>query len=77
MAEVLHSDPVHVHKEHRRDGSAWYQTAVILVVLDPVQDAVACVRHEELANDEGVERPGENEGSRNNEEKAENSIGSV
>ena len=70
MAKVLHSDPVHVHEEHRRDERARDQTAVVLVVLDPIQDAVPRVWHEELADYEGIKRPSEDEGRSEYKEEA-------
>ena len=52
MSEVLHGDPVDIHEANGGHESARYQTAVVLIVFDPVEQFVASVGHEQFADDE-------------------------
>ncbi len=54
VSEVLHSDPVGIHEEDSRDQGGWEEAAIVLIIFNCIQDAVASVGHQPLADDEGV-----------------------
>ena len=77
MSEVLHCDPIDVHEEKSRDKSGWQEAAIILIIFNLVQDAVSCVGHQPLADDEGVNAEGECKHGAKDQDHAEYSINSI
>ena len=77
MSEVLHSDPVDIHEEDSRDKGGWEEAAIVLVIFNHVQDAVASVGHQPFADDEGVNAKSEGKHSPQYQDHAKYPINSI